>query len=208
MTDSTTTRKRHAFTGSCHCGDIWYIAHLNFPHDPPPYPRAGEALYRCNCTICHKAGLFHVRLDSAPDDFLLLSPLDPFKNLGDYQCGQKILHFFFCRTCGVRCFTFLGEGENVDVNLDAVLGKKGEQGETGTTTVKAWRPKKDGWKDDRVKNGGYLSVNANTLDQMQDGLDIREWCEKGWMYYIEQLNPDENGAEQMSYDRPFPGGMY
>lgn len=207
MADSTsTTRKRHAFNGSCHCGNIRFIVFLNLPHDPPQSPQHVQSLYRCNCSACHKAGILHTRLDSTPDDFILLSPQDPFKDLGDYQYGEKILHYFFCRNCGIRCFTFSGEGENVDLDLRQLLGQERGQAIQEGDTTKVWRAKKEGWKDGR--HTGYLSVNANTIDQLQEGFDLREWTEKGWIYYIEMFNPPDDAPEPMSYDRPFPGGVY
>ncbi|KAL6852737.1 hypothetical protein ACO1O0_007285 [Amphichorda felina] len=204
MADSTqSTPQRRPFKGSCHCGATRYIAFLTLPHTPRQEfspPPQGQCLYRCNCNACHKAGFLHARLNSSPDDFFLLSPLDPYTELGDYQCDGRYLHFFFCRNCGGRCFIFMGEGEVVDADLGA-LG-------VGEGTVKAWRPKKDGWKEGKVKHGCYLSVNAYTLDPDQEGLDLREWKEKKWVYYLDDLKSGQEGAGGPSYERPHPGGAY
>lgn len=196
MVDSAPQRR--PFTGSCHCGETRYVIFLNLPHDPPEKLRIGQSLYRCNCTICHKTGFFHVRVDSSPDDFLLLSPNDPFTDLGDYQCDSKFIHFFFCRTCGVRCFSFAGKGEHVAVDLGAIG--------VGEGTVRAWRPKKDAWKEVRGDGGGYLSVNGQTLDSNQEGLDMREWYDKKWLYYFDLLEPTAVGS--ITYDGPYKGGTY
>lgn len=77
----------------------------------------------------------------------------------------------FCGVCGVRCFTFRDEGEvkEVEVEINGVNGKR-----------KVWSVKRDGWEE----NG--LSVNACTLDAGQEGLDLREWMEKGWIEYRDE----------------------
>ena len=191
---------RRPYRGSCHCGAIRYIAHLSFPRDSVHSPaHSYETIYRCNCTVCHKAGFLHARLDDAPEDFLLLSPEDPYRDLADYQCDAKQLHFFFCRTCGTRPFIFMGEGERVDVDL-AELGL-GEEGK-----VRAWRPKKSGWDESERRHGCYLSINANTLEPGQEGLDLREWHEKKWLAYLDNLSDDQD--ERPSRKRPHPGGVY
>jgi hypothetical protein len=78
MTSQAPTRR--PYHGSCHCGQTKYIAYLTLP--PPtvavdPYPGTTIRIYKCNCSTCHKAGYFHVRLKDAPNDFVLLSPIDP-----------------------------------------------------------------------------------------------------------------------------------
>lgn len=134
----------------------------------------------------------HIRLPSSPDDFLLLSPLDPLSDLGDYLCFERQLHFLFCKGCGVRCFTFMGEGELVEKET-------GTSGETQTV----WCPKQ-GWVEDGTR---YLSVNGYTLDAGQEGLDLREWTEKKWVMYLDCLTDEPVGSDT-TYDRPFPGGAY
>jgi hypothetical protein len=201
------TPLRRPFTGSCHCGQTRYIVYLTLPHDPPqPNNRRDsngqirQLIYRCNCTICQKTGLLHIRLPSPPDDFLLLSPLDPLRELGDYQCFEKQLHFLFCRTCGVRCFSFMGEGELVEREVkDPVSGEVGVK--------KVWSPKQ-GWREDMTR---YMSVNAQTLDAGQEGLDLREWTEKKWVMYLDCLtegDDDVSSFDTARYERPFEGGMY
>lgn len=157
MTDTTPTRR--PYTGSCHCGAVKYIVYLTLPHTPPAptdlYDSDGrrrQVFYRCNCTTCQKAGVLHMRLPSPPDDFLLLSPLDPLRELADYQCFEKRLHWLFCRTCGVRCFTFDGEGEVREAVVPETQTTTAAATTTGTTAVVAgrrWRsgrPRGDGWR--------------------------------------------------------------
>ena len=67
-------------------------------------------------------------------------------------------------------------------------------GEEGT---KVWLTKPDGKKH-------YLSVNAVTLDEGQPNLDLREWHEKGWVFYVDCL--ERKGKP--TFDGPYVGGMY
>jgi hypothetical protein len=195
-------------TGSCHCGATRYIVFLTLPlapgDDSLPTPKDGaQRMYRCNCTICHKAGILHVRLPCAPDDFMLLSPLS-LDHLGEYKPGED-LRFLFCKTCAVRCFTFMGEGEVREVDL-AKLGVEHAvtNAESGTTTV--WQPKKEGWMEGR-KHGCYLSVNGYTIDQLQDGFDLREWTEDKCVQYLNILDDDKR-SEEPTFKRPHVGGAY
>lgn len=190
---------RRPYTGSCHCGAVKYIVYLTLPHDPSPRDRwrgpdgrLRQQIYRCNCTTCQKAAIMHIRLPYPPDDFALLSPLNPLEELGDYQCFEKKLHFLFCKTCGVRCFTFMGEGELVEKKVG------------GLDSRTVWSPKQ-GWYEDLTR---YLSVNAYTLDAGQDGLDLREWTEKKWVMYLDCLSDGHDPIASRSYERPFPGGAY
>jgi hypothetical protein len=132
-------------------------------------------------------GLFHVRTPDPAADFVLLSPLDPMKELSDYTCFDEYIHFLFCGKCGVRCFAFAGEGEVVERDIDG--GKK-----------KVWKPA-DGLCDDV---NGYLSVNAQTLDAGQEGLELREWYDKRWVCYLDMLDEKEGH----SFVRPYRGGTF
>jgi len=193
---------KRPFTGSCHCGAVRYIVYLTMPpkqvplvNGSVPRPRNFQHIYRCNCTTCHKAGVLHVRLASAPDDFLLLSPTDPVADLADYTCFSQRLHFYFCKTCGMRCFIFHGEGEvkEEEVNIGQTQGK-----------LPVWRPKKEGWVEG---SKDYLSVNGYTIDAGQEGLDLREWTESKSVLYLDVLGA--SGVKEPSrYDRPHVGGAY
>lgn len=69
--------------------------------------------------------------------------------------------------------------------------------------VKVWSAKREGWEEAKT---GYLSVNAATLDHDQEGLDLREWHEKGWIAYLEIKSPDGSGETRLR--EPHEGGMY
>lgn len=208
MGESEATRT--PLSGSCHCGNVRYVVYLNLPHQPnhglPPPPSGVQRCYRCNCTICHKIGQFHIRPLAPADDFLLLSPLDPFAELGDYQCFDKVLHFFFCKTCGVRPFIFAGEGEVVDsldegaMALNLQIKGSGTQGKP----AKVWKPTQGGG---HPQFGHYLSVNGHTIDAGQSGFDMREMTEKKQVMYCDCLSDPKNEAP-LSYERPQKGGCY
>lgn len=204
---------RLPYTGSCHCGAIRYIVFLTLPpatllNSEPPPSRGVQRIYRCNCTVCHKSGFLHVRPASAFDDFLLLSPLDPLKSLGDYVCNNETLHFLYCKTCAVRCFIFYGEGEVVDVSLPeavALAGAKSGSEEDGVS-VKAWRPKKVELNASIPHQGSYLSVNGHTIDAGQKNVDLREWVETKAVMYLDWLPSD--GRLPPRCETPHVGGSY
>ncbi|KAE8451339.1 hypothetical protein EG329_003968 [Mollisiaceae sp. DMI_Dod_QoI] len=139
---------------------------------------------------------FHLRVMNSPEDFQLLTPTDPFTELGDYTCGEKRIHWFFCRRCGVRCFAFAGEGETVDFEVEFEIVMVGKV----KRKMKVWKPKSEGWVE---KENGYLSINAATLNAGQEGLDLREWTEKGWIAYL-----DMKGDGEARLGKPHEGGMY
>lgn len=208
MADTPTSPVRRPYTGSCHCGTIRYIVYLTLPHTPPSPSdlrdqdgRRRQVFYRCNCTTCQKAGVLHMRLPSPPDDFVLLAPLDPLRELADYQCFERRLHWLFCRTCGVRCFTFDGIGEVRDMVVPETQTAAGAA--AAGETVATWRPER-GWVEDGKR---YLSVNAYTLDAGQEGVDLREWTEKKWVMYLDCFT-GQDGPMERTYERPFAWGAY
>lgn len=126
---------------------------------------------------------------NSPDDFLLFSPLNPTEGgLNDYTCFEGRVHWYFCSKCAVRCFAFSGEGEVRDVEMDGEMHK-------------VWTARREGWVE---KETGYLSVNAATLEPGQEGLNLKEWTEKGWIAYLDFK--DEIGTARLG--EPHTGGMY
>jgi hypothetical protein len=192
--------QKRPYHGSCHCGGTKYIiwagmepVNYHIDRATQKVPANNVRAYKCNCTICHKRGLFHVRVLNAPADFALLTPLDPFKELGDYRCNGKAISFFFCKTCGASPFSFFGDGEVV--TRTDIPGQEGKE-------VKVWAPSKATF--DESKYLGYLSINAQTLEPNQEGLDLRIWTENKGIEYIDQLNE----LEESCFDRPAVGGAY
>ncbi|KAL2212771.1 hypothetical protein CC79DRAFT_452853 [Sarocladium strictum] len=188
---------RRAYKGSCHCKATRFIIYLTLPA-PTPAPDMSNVgpgnlrFYRCNCTFCHKAAVMHIRLPSPSSDFQLLSPLDPMNELGDYQCGIKNCHFLFCKTCGVRCFSFSGEGETEDV--------EGEDGEMR----RVWHVKK-GSVETHGEKAMYLSVNAHAVDAEQ-GFDMRALTEGKKLWYLDSLHHEDMRPPTM--EKPQVGGSY
>lgn len=142
-------------------------------------------------------------------DFMLLSPLAEQEgegeglglgglgDLGDYMCNEKQSHWPFCKKCGVRCFIFTGEGEISE--LDEELRGLVEDGKAGKEEkIKVWRTKtvEGGWN--------YLSINGTTLEYGQEGLNLKEWTEKGWIYYVDS----RADTEKSRFGEPHEGGMY
>jgi hypothetical protein len=67
-----------------------------------------------------------------------------------------------------------------------------EEGEVKVAEVEgeereAWMLRKEGWVEDESEKC-YFSVNAATLKQGQEALDLREWTEKGWIAYLDYRN--------------------
>ncbi|KAH8589258.1 hypothetical protein B0O99DRAFT_523583 [Bisporella sp. PMI_857] len=212
---STTASTRRPYTGSCHCGLTKYVIYLALPPTiPAPSPSSSVRIYKCNCTTCQKMGIFHIRVPQATEDFALLSPIAKDAAPGgllDYKCFEGQTHWYFCSRCGVRCFSFMGEGH---ITTRAIPDPSTSSTSTASTAApapatheqKIWAPSLclsgDNWQESSGLRC-YLSVNATTLDARQEGLDLREWHEKGWIQYLDCL--EEVGEDT---DVPYPGGMY
>jgi hypothetical protein len=224
-TPSPTLLPRRPYRGSCLCGLVTYIAYLHLPAPDARWTGGanreltaalnGQAIYRCNCTTCHKMGIFHLRLKDAPGDFVVLSPLkadgsglqmeqfgDAQRGLRTYRCMKKTQDWYFCGECGVRCFTLRGDCESAIVKLPASLvrGKDLDSKDMEDIEVPVWRPKSEGWKE---SSPCYLSINATSLDAGQEGLDLRQWHANGWVAYFEYWKETCKSANE-----PFEGGFY
>ena len=216
MSDTTPTRK--PLTGSCHCGFIRYILFLTLPNpfsETNPPSASDQLILRCNCTTCHKLGALHIKPADVTRDFLLLSPLDPFTELGDYTTNDAEIHFFFCKVCGVRCFSLTGGCETAEVDL-AALGALpntatttpgGVETETETKT-KVWRATEQGGNPEY--GGTKVMVNALTVDAGQEslGFDLRVFTEKRQVKYADTLPDKVEDSLPARWDRPHLGGCY
>lgn len=67
----------------------------------------------------------------------------------------------------------------------------------------AWVIKKDSMRSPTREL--YLSVNAVTIEPRQEGCDLREWHEKGWINYLDINNPED---DQRHTTIAHEGGMY
>lgn len=200
--DATPTRR--PYRGSCHCGHIKYIVFLTLP---PASLNADDKstdttrMYKCNCGVCMKFGYFHTRVTDAPNDFYLLHPINPTAGvdaggLKDYRCVRGVAGWYFCQFCGVRCFCICGKSETKEVDLELLTEGKSE----GKLT-KVFKMVAEGWDED---DGCYFSANAHTLERDQ-GLDLREWHEKGWIRYYDN---SVTGDVKIRFGRPYEGGEY
>jgi hypothetical protein len=83
------------YEGGCHCGAVRYRVEADL-----------AKVYACNCSICSTMGW---RLAFVPEaKFELLSGADA---LSDYQFHKKHIHHQFCRTCGIRSFSYGADKE-------------------------------------------------------------------------------------------------
>lgn len=189
---------RRPYHGSCHCGKIRYVAFVSLPPTVglDVDPRSTVRFYKCNCTACHKLGIFHMRVPNPPQDFYLLSPTDPSTQLSNYICNDRLLDWYFCSNCGVRCFTVGGTGKTEEIDLEAALGKPSE----GTKTT-VWRTIV---QEPPLPGKNYLSINAHTIDQCQEGFDMREFVDEKWLQYLDCK--EETGLAR--YDYPHDGGTW
>jgi hypothetical protein len=204
------TVARRPFTGSCHCGAINYIVYISMPTKSSSpvnldtFKAMKQFVYKCNCTTCQKMGLLHLRPPHAPTDFMLLQPkVDPKGNaegLGVYRCNDEDLNFTFCTNCGVRCFIYAGEWENTISSVPTPES-------IATQSLEVSKPRAAAAAEEGQKR--YLSVNMHTLDANQAGLDLRQWHEKGWIFYMNWFDDDPHlpRAERHAL-KPFLGGMY
>jgi hypothetical protein len=155
----------------------------------------------------------HLRLQSSPDDFLVLKPVEPKtpddegSGVSNYMCNRKVSKWYFCSTCGVRTFAIRGKKVTEEVELPTTLLQKAgvvdDNAKGEMSKVKVWRCQKEGWNEWKPDRTNYLSVNATTLDVRQKGLDLRKWSEWG---IIEYCNALELKADWQSV--PHEGGMY
>jgi hypothetical protein len=76
------------YAGSCHCGRVRYETEADL----------GQVI-ACNCSICRKRGALLAFVPA--DKFRLASGNDA---LVDYQFNKRVIHHFFCATCGVGSF--------------------------------------------------------------------------------------------------------
>jgi len=79
------------YEGGCHCGRVRFQAALDAPID-----RIGE----CNCSICQKKGILHVRVE--PESLKILTGADAIET---YRFHSRVAEHNFCRHCGIHVTT-------------------------------------------------------------------------------------------------------
>ncbi len=130
---------------------------------------------------------------------MLLSPLNPDRELSTYQCYRKIRKYYFCPKCGVRCLTFSGVGETEVVDLAELELADNEEGKR-----EVWRVKWDGENNTRP----YVAVNGTTIDfREEEDFDLRVLTEEKRVQYLDgRSEPAEE--KEARWDRPHPEGCY
>ena len=127
---------------------------------------------------------------------MLLSPLDPDRELSTYQVFTKKLQYYFCPRCGVRCFTSGGVGETHIVDFK-------ELGDDKDGEREVWRVKWEGEKETIP----YVSVNGTTMDFRED-FDMRVLTEEKRVQYFDDRSEPEAEKKEPRWDRPHYGGSY
>lgn len=139
---------------------------------------------------------------------MLLSPLDPDKELSIYQCYDRKRKLYFCPKCGVRCLSFGGVGETVVVDftqleLDGV-GDANREGLNGKREV--WRAK---WGGQNDASRPYVSVNGTSIDYIEGGgFDMRVLTEEKRVQYFDDLSEPAEKKMEARWERPHYGGCY
>ena len=127
MDNASKQAPRHA--GSCHCGAVKFEADVD----------ATDAM-QCNCTICTKLGGLITIVK--PEAFRLRSGE---RDLSYYEWGGKTAKRYFCKACGISCFSRghleqLG-GDYVALNLNTL-----DDIDPADVKVVYWDGRHDNWQ--------------------------------------------------------------
>jgi hypothetical protein len=95
---------KKTYRGSCHCRTVQFECDLDLT----------EGTLKCNCTMCSKLRFWKAIVKT--DAFRLLHG---GACLSDYQFDRHIIHYLFCRHCGIMSFGrgVTDNGEFFAVNL-------------------------------------------------------------------------------------------
>jgi hypothetical protein len=76
--------------GGCHCGAVRFEVTVSL---------GAVTLWRCNCSICHKAGYLHLIVEKR--QFRLLQGSE---RLSSYRFNTGVAEHLFCSVCGIKPF--------------------------------------------------------------------------------------------------------
>lgn len=76
------------YVGGCHCGKVKYEVEMDLKN-----------AISCNCSVCMKRGSL---LDFVPESQFRL--LCGESELQDYLFNKKVIHHYFCKSCGILSF--------------------------------------------------------------------------------------------------------
>ena len=117
-------------TGGCHCGKVKFEIELPL----------SVTVYRCNCSICRKAGFLHLIVPA--DRFRLLSGQE---GLSEYRFHSGVARHLFCGTCGIKSFYVpRSHPDSFSVNLNCI-----DLPETVAVTMAEFDGRN--WSDSRAK---------------------------------------------------------
>ena len=102
MDNKTTETQVKTYIGGCHCGKIRFEAEIDL----------GQAVSRCNCSICTKIGGCSVIVK--PSAFRLTAGTEW---MGRYDLSFAPNHRIFCKHCGVQVY---GAGHIPEIGGDFV----------------------------------------------------------------------------------------
>lgn len=127
--------------------------------------------------------------------------------------SKKRSSWWFCKACGVRCFTVRAATENtrakVPIKCLQKLGvKQALRAPTDieeSVVVPVWKLTSEGFAESSTGDS-YFNLNAVTLDSHQEGLDLAKWHENQWIQYIDSLDESRDGGWQTG--QPHAGGIY
>jgi hypothetical protein len=118
---------KHA--GSCHCGTVKFEIEVD-----------ATSGMRCNCTVCTKVGLLMGM--AKPEGFRILAGE---RDLSFYEWGAKTAKRYFCKRCGVSCFS---RGHLEQLGGDYVCVSFNALDDVDPNDVKAvfWDGRHDNWQ--------------------------------------------------------------
>jgi hypothetical protein len=124
-----TAKEPRNHQGSCHCGAVRFEVEMD-----------ASAGGMCNCSVCTKVGALSGLVK--PEAFRLLSGE---QSLCFYEWGGKTAKRYFCKQCGITCFSrgYLEQigGAYVSVNLNAL-----DDVDPARVKVGHWDGRHDNWQ--------------------------------------------------------------
>ena len=79
---------KQTYTGGCQCGKVRYEVTTEI-----------DKVISCNCSRCAKLGSLLAAAQAS--DFELLSGED---EMTEFQFNKRVIHHYFCPTCGIQSF--------------------------------------------------------------------------------------------------------
>jgi hypothetical protein len=144
--------------------------------------------------------MFHTRPAEPENDFIVTSPAK-IEDLGKYNAFGGPHNWYFCKNCGAQCFGVGANWVQEELNVGEWAGGEPEGSSQKVSRTTALT--------DRLNSRGhpvhYVSANAVTIE----GVDLIEWHEKKWIFYVENRVAEKGKANSsMRFGKPHPRGCY